>query len=176
MSESLARSQAAAKYKPGRTLVLFVAEAPPNDLERYFYFEDVKGHDWLWLALMKALFARDFGETRLERKRKAYWLARFRDGGYQLVDAVEEPISGSNHRRLAVIKENADRVLSKIRAINPPQVVLIKHTVFSALCTKLQESGIHILNDTALPFPSCGRQAEFSRRLLDLIGSGQLSV
>ena len=48
--------QARARYVPRRTRVLFVAEAPPLSLERYFYFEDVRNGDWLWIALMKELF------------------------------------------------------------------------------------------------------------------------
>ena len=44
-------------YLPGgRLRILFVAEAPPNSADRYFYFEDVKRDDWLWIALMKGLY------------------------------------------------------------------------------------------------------------------------
>jgi hypothetical protein len=84
---------AAAKYRPrGETRVLFIAEAPPNSIERYFYFEDVEKGDWLWIGLMKALYALDWKETKEERKRKRWWLARFCSDGFQLIDAVTEPI------------------------------------------------------------------------------------
>jgi hypothetical protein len=63
--------KAAKKYSPSDTRVLFVAEAPPNSIDRYFYFEDVTNADWLWIALMKELFPREWGQTKQERKRKA---------------------------------------------------------------------------------------------------------
>ena len=81
---------------PRRTRVLFVAEAPPLSLERYFYFEEVRNGDWLWIALMKELFPVEWGETSKERKRKREWLAKFKENGYLLIEAVEEPIGGSS--------------------------------------------------------------------------------
>lgn len=38
--------EAASKYRPTKVKVLLVAEAPPGAINRYFYFEDVKEHDW----------------------------------------------------------------------------------------------------------------------------------
>ena len=60
--------------------VLFVAEAPPASLDRYFYFAGVSRHDSLWACTMRALYP-DFGETRHERSRKAEWLQRFSADG-----------------------------------------------------------------------------------------------
>jgi hypothetical protein len=73
----LARSTTAEKYQPQRTQILFVAESPPLSVDRYFYFENVKGHDWLWIALMKALYPSEWAGTKIERQRKAYWLTKF---------------------------------------------------------------------------------------------------
>ena len=52
---------ASVKYTPRNTHVLFVAEAPPDSIDRYFYFDDVKQGDWLWIALMQALFPSEWG-------------------------------------------------------------------------------------------------------------------
>jgi hypothetical protein len=41
MSQREARQAAAAKYRPEKVRLLLVAEAPPGDESRYFYFEDV---------------------------------------------------------------------------------------------------------------------------------------
>jgi hypothetical protein len=62
--------QAAAKYRPAHTSVLFIAESPPSSDERYFYFEHVSLRDSLWVELMKAIYPIDFGVTSTERRRK----------------------------------------------------------------------------------------------------------
>jgi hypothetical protein len=98
MSAIERREQAAARYRPQRTRVLFVAEAPPDSEDRYFYFEEVYDRDHLWLALMKALYGEEFHRPARERTRKAYWLRRFQEDGCQLIDAVKEPLSGGHSK------------------------------------------------------------------------------
>ena len=44
------------KYKPRQVNVLLIAEGPPNNLDRYFYFEEVKTHDSLFLEIMGILY------------------------------------------------------------------------------------------------------------------------
>lgn len=38
------------KYKPTNIKLLFIAEAPPEQTERFFYYEKVKDNDWLFLG------------------------------------------------------------------------------------------------------------------------------
>jgi hypothetical protein len=162
-------AEAAMKYVPKRgTKVLFIAEAPPNLIERYFYFEDVEKGDWLWIGLMKALYPQDWKETKEERKRKRWWLAKFCDDGFQLIDAVMEPIGGNSRKRVNRIKQNTDRLIGEIRETNPKQIILIKKTVYDALFELLKSRGFPVLNQDAIPFPSTGQQTEFNRRLLKL--------
>ena len=81
MSEHI--EQARLNYLPiGRIEILFIAEAPPADPSRFFYFNEVDRHDWLYLALMRVLFddARDLDVKKL-REQKADHLARFRARG-----------------------------------------------------------------------------------------------
>lgn len=163
------RAQAAAKYKPKRTRVLFIAEAPPDAEDRYFYFENVDEQDWLWLGLMKALFPNEFGKTSDERKRKAHWLARFRDCGYHLIDAVKEPLSGTKSQNFAVIKANIARLSSEVRDITADRIVLIKANVHAALYRPLIEAGLNVLNKQPLPFPSSGQQTKFHERVKQLV-------
>jgi len=145
-----AYTTAATKYRPkGETQVLFIAEAPPNSIDRYFYFEDVEKGDWLWIGLMKVLYAQDWKETKEERKRKRWWLARLRDDGFQLIDAVTEPIEGKSLKRVSRIKLNTDRLLRVIREISPKQIVLIKKTVHDALFEELKAAGLPVINSNA---------------------------
>jgi hypothetical protein len=59
------RSEAAARYKPAKIDLLLVAEAPPNSLDRYFYFTDVRAHDILFRYVCRVLLGR---EPKRERK------------------------------------------------------------------------------------------------------------
>ena len=63
-------SLAAGKYAPLNTNHLFILEAPPSALERYFYFEDVQAGDSLWIETMKALYSSEFGVVAEIRSKK----------------------------------------------------------------------------------------------------------
>jgi hypothetical protein len=175
-STLLARSTSAEKYQPERTRILFVAESPPQSAERYFYFESVKGHDWLWIALMKALYASEWECTKAERQRKPYWLAKFQKSGFRLVDAVKEPLSGSPRSRVVRIKASAPTLISEIQVIAPNRIVLIKKTVHDALFQQLRDAGFLVINETALPFPASGQQKRFHDGVRHLIQSGSLQI
>ena len=38
------------KYKPEKIKTLVVGEAPPDSIDRFFYYEDVKKADYLFLG------------------------------------------------------------------------------------------------------------------------------
>jgi hypothetical protein len=155
-------AEAAQKYCPKyRTAVLFVAEAPPNSIDRYFYFDDVRKGDWLWIALMKGLYGQDWKKTKAERKRKRYWLTRFQNDGFQLIDALNLPVVGTPEQRVTAIRENAVDLIGVIQRINPVRIVLIKKTVHDALFSILKAEDLSVVNSNALPFPASGRQKEF---------------
>ncbi len=44
------------KYKPVKIKYLLIAEAPPDSIERFFYYENVKSHDHLFLGVTEALY------------------------------------------------------------------------------------------------------------------------
>src|SRR5690606_13965994 len=47
--------QAREKYKPAKIDLLLVAEAAPDSLDRFFYYEDVKSEDFLFLGVVEVL-------------------------------------------------------------------------------------------------------------------------
>jgi hypothetical protein len=164
-------ARAAAKYRPRKTWALFVAEAPPNSLDRYFYFEETKRADWLWIVLMKGLYGSEWGETKSERLRKRMWLERFRKDGFQLIDALKEPVSGPSKKRTALIRSAGPALVREIKELAPEHVILIKATVYDALSQRLRDAGLPVVNIGGLPFPSSGRQTEFAdefRRLMKI--------
>jgi hypothetical protein len=155
--------QAAAKYRPKKTRMLFVAEAPPLGSDRYFYFEDVKRADWLWIALMKELFPGEkWGPTKCERRRKRDWLLKFQEKGHRLIDAVNTPIKrGSDPAK--VIKARSRILISEVKRINPECVVLIKFSVYDNLFHEFKSAGLPVM-DCRLPFPGSGHQKEFHKK------------
>ncbi len=169
-------AEAAVKYIPERTCVLFVAEAPPDSLDRYFYFEDVKRDDWLWIALMKALFPSEWGSTTEERQRKRYWLQKFQKSNCRLIDAVKTPVDGTDRQKVAFIKAAASDLITEIQAIDPNQIVLIKATVHRALFRMLRKAALPVVNEEPLPFPSFHWQTEFHDKFRRLIDVGHLHI
>jgi hypothetical protein len=160
-------------YLPGgRLRILFVAEAPPNSADRYFYFEDVKRDDWLWIALMKGLYPDQWrwGRTKEERKCKKIWLQRFRDSGFCLIDAVKKPISNKS-QAVSLIRQSAleNKIIEDIRTrFKPRCIVLIKATVYDALFEEFRAAGLPVANREALPFPAFRWQTEFHEKLSSL--------
>ena len=110
-------SLAADKYVPLKTNYLFIVEAPPSALERYFYFEDVQTGDSLWIELMKALYSSEFGVTAENRSKKKDWLTKFKNDGYRLIDALKEPVcrSMSGQKRKILITDRADEIIKEVK-------------------------------------------------------------
>ena len=167
-------AEAAAKYQPERVRTLFVQESPPYARERHFYFTGVRAHDGLWLNLMRFLFRDEFGDdTPAERVRKGDWLARFRDGGYFMIDAVHEPIAKlTQDDRIVRIAAAAPGRIKEAAAFAPDHVVLIKRAVFDGLHAPFLAAGLPVANDAPVPYPGRGQQARFFRAMEALAAAG----
>jgi hypothetical protein len=87
-------SAARNKYKPAHIRTLLIAESPPCDLDRYFYFENVPKQDSLFLEIMGVLYP-ELKAAYLASKRdshlKAELLEHFQSDGYWLMDLSEVP-------------------------------------------------------------------------------------
>ena len=171
-------TESAAKYKPNEIFILFLAEAPPDSIDRYFFFENVARDDWLWIALMKALYPLEWTRTKQERRRKEYWLTKFHKNGYWLIDSLNQPINSnlSPTTKVALIRARAPQLITAIEAISPKEIVLIKHTVHQALFDELRKAGLPAINERVLPFPCSGHQREFGDEFRELVESGKLQL
>ncbi len=169
--------KASKRYSPSFVSLLFIAESPPDDQERYFYYPEVEKHDHLWIALMKALYPGEFAESRQERRRKHEWLRRFQKDGFKLVDAFKKPFprGESSKKRCLLLRKQAGALISEVREINPGRVLLIKTTVYDALYEPLRTAGLPIL-DARLPFPGNGRQGEFHNEFRNLVQEGKITL
>src|ERR1700710_2398777 len=82
------------KFKPRQITTLMIAEGPPNNLDRYFYFEDVKTHDSLFLEIMGVLYPEQkkrYLASGRDVMLKEALLENFQEDGYWLLDLAEVP-------------------------------------------------------------------------------------
>jgi hypothetical protein len=96
---------ASRQYRPTSLRLLFIAEAPPPlESGRFFYFPAVTSRDTLFLEMMKVLYPADISfvehddyrastfDAKSLRKRKREFLERFKQDGFYLIDASEQPM------------------------------------------------------------------------------------
>lgn len=171
MPSDRTRDEARSEYLPaGEIDVLFIAEAPPADPTRFFYFERVDRHDWLYLGLMRVLFrdARDL-EVRQLREQKTDYLERFMDRGYYLIDASDQPMpmGVTDAAKRTQLRASLDSLVAKVRSLTGPhtRVVLISKSVHDACSARLKAEGFNVINAEAIDFPSSGRQLVFASKL-----------
>ncbi len=172
------RREARNHFKPSVLDTLFVAEAPPSDDRRYFYFEDVVTQDGLFIELMKFFYGDAFESYVGARtpEKKYQWLARFQADGLWLLDAYDEPMIGapsSGPRRASWLEDRSDlserlHNLSRDGYIsNDTPIILIKVTVYDALFQELTNH--YNVIDKRIPFPGSGQQASFHDLLRDAL-------
>lgn len=147
------RKTAATKYRPPEIRLLLVAEAPPEDVTRYFYFEKVTTQDSLFRYVCKGLY----GEAP-DRSDKSSWLNRLRNDGVFLIDLSPEPVSPGWNGHQAQSAELVQRCLQ----LKPQKVILIKAPVFDAAYEPLREAGLPV-SSVRIPFPGSGQQKRFEQ-------------
>lgn len=172
-------SQARDRYKPKDIKILIIVEAPPCALDRFFYFEDVKTQDSLFLEIMGILYPRD-KELYLKSKRdtnlKEQLLERFRMDGFWLLDLYELPTD-------YIHIKDADPVPDLVRRINKtvttdPDMVLIKANVYDMCYSKLGDAGYRVIDERYLSRVVVSRvfSVRNSKRLYNNAAYNNLSV
>ena len=162
---------AAARYAPKRVRVVLVAEAPPCERERHFYFEDAGAPDTLWLETMKAAFGdllpKAAKQTRAE---KALWLRRFADAGGVMLDVVQDglPDGMSERERDARICAAAPGAAARIATLQPELVVLVKKSVWEGFSPAARDARLPLRQPGPIPFPGSGNQGRFHAAMLEL--------
>lgn len=153
------------KYRPDQVRVALVAESPPQEGSgRFFYFEHVDVGDSLFLELMKALYDDARGDSKALRRQKANYLQRFRDDGYYLIDASQEPIAGEGRAvKARAIHAGLAQLQRDLAGIQHGElkVVLISSLVYEICRGPLRQAGFDVVNTEMIDFPGFGRQREF---------------
>jgi hypothetical protein len=149
MDDRQRRAEAARRYKPEKVKLLLVAEAPPADPERYFYFPEVKERDSLFRYVVREVL----GEEPI-RENKPELLQRLSDEGVFLIDLRLDPVDGSP------LAEGVPDLITRCSELAPDRIVLIKATVYDTRYKSLLAAGLPVVN-VRIPFPDQGWQARF---------------
>jgi hypothetical protein len=151
------RRVAAEKYRPREIELLLVAEAPPADLDRYFYFEDVHEHDALFRYVCRGVLG-----VEPTREKKAKLLRQMHDRGVFLIDLQEVPRDGTPLTALV------PALVERCQAAVPKRIILIKATVFDAAFAALRSAGLPVINKR-VPFPVSGQQRQFEAKFREAL-------
>lgn len=143
------RARAAETYRPKRVRLLLVAEAPPDDLERYFYFDDVREQDSLFRYVAAGILG-----IAPTRESKSRILRALKKRGVFLIDLSEDPIGTREPRQFV------DGLVDRAREIRAERIILIKVNVYDVAFAALRAEGLPVV-DERIPFPSTGNQKKF---------------
>lgn len=153
------------KYKPVLVKYLLIAEAPPDSIDRFFYYDKVKNHDHLFLGVSQALFP-GLKESYLRSGRdpiiKDQMLKKFQNKGFFLLDLSELPLTYLKQPLQSQLPE----LIKKSRALvqSDTMIILIKSNVYDAAFSLFQqEFGSRAIN-CRIPFPGQGHQLKFQEK------------
>lgn len=152
------------KYKPDRVKTLLVAEAPPNSLERFFYYENVKEKDYLFLGVAEALYPKlknDFIESGRMPEKKSAILNNLKKDGFYLIDLSDTPVSFLHDISVDSFVPDLIEKVKKI-ADTYTKIILIKANVYDAAFKELDKLGFNVI-EKRMPFPSSGQQKNFQK-------------
>lgn len=167
------------KYRPKELKILLVAEAPPDNIERFFYYESVLNHDYLFLGIAEALYP-DLKEKYIKSSRKKEMkisiLERLKIDGFYLLDLSELPLSILNKNLVSQLSGLTERV--SCLANSETKVIFIKANVYDTAFSSLNDVLPNLI-DARIPFPGQGWQKEFQvelRKALDKAGYSKVTT
>lgn len=160
------------KYKPGSVRFLLIAEAPPDSLDRFFYYENVRQHDYLFLGVAEALYPElkdRFIASGRDSDIKRSILLKFQADGFYLLDLSELPLSLLNND----LASQLPNLIEKIEQVSKSdmKIILIKATVYDTAFHALKKHGFNNVINVRIPFPGQGGQRLFQtefRKALEL--------
>ena len=156
-------TEAREKYRPANIKLLFIAESPPEDVKRFFYYEDVPEQDSLFIQMMRVIY--DLSDSaKVIRANKKSLLDQFCADGFFLEDALDEPIGvKATEAKIRVIKKHRSAFMSKLAQTVDKSVpiILISRPVHDGLRNLLVQKGYDVLNTEMIDFPGSGGQTNF---------------
>jgi len=156
------RERWARRFRPAEIDLLVVAEAPPSELDRYFYFPDVTTQDSLFRELAALTVRR-----APTRENKPELLDALCGAGVFLVDLSLEPIERGED-----LSPYVPGLVRRVRRLAPRCVILVKVTVYDAAFEALLSAGLPVVNER-IPFPGTGQQVNFRSAFARALRKGQ---
>ncbi|HEU4556132.1 MAG TPA: hypothetical protein VFS25_25015 [Chitinophaga sp.] len=166
--------QARLKYKPDRVKYLLIAEAPPNSVERFFYYEDVREKDFLFLGVIEVLYPelkdRYMSEGR-NAQLKTEILKQLKTDGFYLIDLSDEPVQ----KNIPFIEMTyfLPGLLAKLDQLvdEETKIVIIKANVFEVVFPLVNAKYKGQVANVKVPFPSSGQQKNFRKIFSDVVNN-----
>lgn len=149
------------KYKPETVKYLLVAEAPPDSLERFFYYDDVRQHDYLFLGVAEALYPKlkeQFLLSGRSSEIKNTILQTLQQDSFYLLDLSELPLSLLETDLQSQLPSLVDKINSV--ADDNTQIILIKANVYDIAFYYLKQKFKNVI-DQRITFPGQGGQRKF---------------
>jgi hypothetical protein len=149
------------KYKPEIVKYLLIAEAPPDSLERFFYYDTVRLHDYLFLGVAEAIYPRlkeQFLLSGRSSEIKNTILQTLQKDGFYLLDLSELPLSILDtdlHSQLPSLVEKIESVAGE-----KTHIILIKANVYDITFQFLKQKFKNVV-DQRITFPGQGGQRKF---------------
>jgi len=141
------RKAVARPYQPKRIRLLVVAEAPPADEERYFYFEGAATTDPLFEEVCAVLFeARPAGD-------KAPYLRELRRRGVFVIEAMPD-LAGADRPLGPYVAP----LLLNLDTLAPEKIILVTARVYDAVHPQAKKLPVV---DVRIPFGASPDQPEF---------------
>ncbi len=110
------------KYRPQKVKVLFLAEAPPKNIENFIYYDEKNSMNKNTLPAILQKLLVDAGFKCLDIRDWKKFLERFRDLGFYLEDTIKCPLEKSSEEyQSAKYKITVD----DLREINPEIIVVM---------------------------------------------------
>ncbi|HZW40297.1 MAG TPA: hypothetical protein VFF33_13445 [Ignavibacteriaceae bacterium] len=165
----LSIKKAREKYKPDVIKCVLIAEAPPDAIERFFYYEDVREKDFLFLGVMEVLYPKlkeDYLSSGRNILNKKKMLEKFMEDGFYLLDLFDGPISLYIDSERCAAKQLTEELTMAISKDIP--VIMIKANVYEILYHQLKGKGFNVI-DVKIPFPSTGNQGKFREKFKDTL-------
>jgi hypothetical protein len=179
--DSEKRRKAREKFKPKSVKWLLVAEAPPGNPDRYFYYEEWSQYDDLFNEVIHSIYRYEFPEISVKSKRvkgpikgmkpnremirpkKTKFLCLLKTDGFHLIDAVDRPLTKEEKKHCKqVVLDNIEDLEERMTSISTKEtrVILIKESV-CALKDNLVKRGFRVVNPFDIQFPNNSRQPNF---------------
>ena len=157
------RARAAEQYRPDRIRLLLIAEAPPADPDRYFYFQEVNTHDSLFRHVARSLL-----DVEPTRENKPELLAQLQQQGTFLIDLKPDPVDST------ALNSCVPELVHRVQGLKPERIVLIKATVYDVAYPALAAAGLPV-SSVRIPFPGSGQQTNFARAFASAVREPEVS-